>query len=54
MSTWSSQEKTGNTQGWEYNEASLTYDGLLDPISNLPVYYNSMGSSVSYTNLTKH
>lgn len=53
MSSWSNQEKTGNTQGWEYDEVGFTYDQLLDPISNSPVYYNSVGSAVSYTNLTK-
>lgn len=54
MSIWDNQEKSGNNQGWEYDETNLLYDSLLDPDSNLAVYYNGVGIVSSFTNETKH
>ena len=39
--TWDLQEKGG--QAWEYDEANLEYDSLLDPDGSNPIYYNSSG-----------
>lgn len=54
MSTWNNQEKTGNTQGWEYNEVGYTYNQLTDPESGATVKYNSVGDAVTFTNLNKN
>jgi hypothetical protein len=52
MSTWDNQIKSGND--WEYNEQNLAYNDLYDPDGNAIIYYNSAGSSPTYTNVTKH
>lgn len=54
MSTWDSQEKAGNSGGYEYNENNLTYNAVTDPDSGLTVSYNGIGTITSFTNLTKH
>ena len=54
MTTWDLQEESGTSgAGWLYDEVNLTYDNLLDPDSGLPVFYDGLGSTVSWTNLTK-
>lgn len=45
--TWDLQEKSGSS--WGYNETNLTYDEAIDPDGGLPVYYNSVGLSATYT-----
>ena len=52
--TWDNQEKVGTgTGGWQYNEPNLNYNSVLDPDSNLPVYYNGIGVTTSWSNGTK-
>lgn len=53
MATWDNQEKSGNTQGWEYDESNLLYDSSNDPDSNSTIYYNGIGTVSSFTNITK-
>lgn len=40
-------------QGWLYDQAGLTYDGVTDPTTGLPVYYDSLGTTPTFTNLPK-
>jgi len=54
MSTWDNLEKSGNTEGWEYDETNLLYDSETDPDGNSTVYYDTMGIAVSITNVIKH
>lgn len=54
MSTWSNFEKTGSTQGWEYNEVGYTYNQATDPESGATVKYNSVGDATTFTNLAKN
>lgn len=50
--TWYSPKKAGS--GWNYDEASINYDSLIDPLSNLPVYYDGLGTLPSWVNLAKN
>jgi hypothetical protein len=52
MSIWDNQEKSG--QAWLYNETNMEYDSEFDPDGGLPVYYNGVGSSSTFTNEIKH
>ena len=54
MSNWDNQEKSGGATGWEYDEANLTYNASVDPESSSTVYYERIGTTTSFTNLTKH
>lgn len=54
MSNWDNQEKSGNSQGWEYNETNLLYNSPTDPDSGLTIYYNGVGTVSSFTNEVKH
>lgn len=38
---------------WLYDQTSINYDGPLDEITHLPVYYNSEGTLPSWTNTPK-
>lgn len=40
--------------GWEYNRAGLKYNETTDTLSNLRVYYNSLGVATSFSNLSKN
>ena len=51
--SWDNVEKSGGTQGWEYDEVNLSYDQANDPESNSTVYYDSIGLELSITNQTK-
>ncbi len=39
--------------GWFYDQAGITYDGPLDPVSGLPILYDSLGNAVVWTPLPK-
>lgn len=54
MATWDNIEKSGNAQGWEYNESNLLYDSETDPDSGLEIFYNGVGTASSITNEIKH
>ena len=53
MSNWDNIEKSGGSDGWEYDEVNLTYDALVDPDSGSTVYYNGIGTVTTFTNITK-
>jgi hypothetical protein len=40
--------------GWNYDDASLTYDGEFDPLTGLPVLYDSLGTAPTFTNEAKN
>ena len=40
--------------GWTYDQADLTYDALVDPVTNLAVLYDSLGTLPVFTNQTKN
>jgi hypothetical protein len=40
--------------GWDYDQTGITYDGQLDPVTGLPVFYDSLGTTPTVTNLTKN
>ena len=41
--------------GWSYDQAGgLTYDGALDPISGMPVFYDGIGTLPVFTNESKN
>lgn len=47
------EAKSGS--GWTYDQGGgLTYDGELDPISGMPVFYDGIGTAVSPTNESKN
>jgi len=47
------EAKSGS--GWLYDQGGgLTYDGELDPISGMPVFYDGIGTAVSPTNESKN
>ena len=54
MSTWQNIEKTGSSQGWEYNEVGYAYNQANDPDGGATVKYNSVGDAVVFTNLAKN
>lgn len=53
--SWDNQEKPkADEGGWDYNEQNLNYDEDIDPDSNLPVKYNSLGTAQEWTNQNKN
>jgi hypothetical protein len=40
--------------GWDYDQPEITYDGEFDPITGLPVLYDSLGIMPVITNLAKN
>lgn len=40
--------------GWDYDQPEITYDGELDPITGLPVFYDGLGLTPTITNETKN
>ena len=47
------EAKSGSA--WTYDQGGgLTYDGELDPISGMPVYYNGIGTNPIITNEAKN
>ena len=40
--------------GWDYNQPEITYDAVTDPITGLPVKYDSLGTTPTITNLSKN
>ena len=40
--------------GWDYDQPEITYDGLTDPITGLPVCYDGLGVTTTWTNATKN
>lgn len=48
MATWNTVEKTGG--GYLYNEPGYTYNQSADPNTGSPVFYNSVGTSTSWSN----
>lgn len=40
-------------QGWQYDQPGITYDGATDPVTGLPVYYDSLGTQPTWNNLAK-
>lgn len=40
-------------QGWLYDQIGLTYDGATDPVTGLPVNYDSLGTAPSWSNIPK-
>lgn len=53
--TWDTQEKSGTDSpgGWEFNDANLMFNSANDPDTGEPVYFNGIGSTVTFTNQTK-
>ena len=40
--------------GWDYDQPEITYDGTTDPITGLPIFYDSLGTTPVIANLTKN
>ena len=40
--------------GWTYDQADLTYDALVDPVTNLAVLYDGLGTLPVFTNQAKN
>jgi hypothetical protein len=52
--TWDLQEKSGSLSGgWQYDEANLLYDSLIDPDTGNPVYYDGLGLYDAWALITK-
>ncbi len=49
--TFSNEAKGGGS--WKYNQVGISYNGVTDLISGLVVYYNTLGKSTTFTNITK-
>lgn len=52
FSLWDRRERSG--KAWTYNDNNLTYNQAVDPDSGDTVYYNGLGSTTTWSNLTKH
>ena len=47
------EAKSGS--GWTYDQGGgLTYDGALDPVSGMPVFYDGIGTTPVITNESKN
>ena len=55
MATWNNIEKAlgADGGGWAYDEPGLEYDSDLEPLSNLYVLYEGLGTATSITNVIK-
>lgn len=49
--TWDSVPKIG--AGWDYDEATYTYDEDLDPSTGAIITYNSAGTATVWTAINK-
>lgn len=38
---------------WMYDQTFITYDGVNDPVTGYPVYYDSLSTAVVFTNAGK-
>jgi hypothetical protein len=47
---WDNLQQTGEG-AWTYNQDNLAYNTLLDPLTELSVKYNGLGSLTEWTNL---
>lgn len=45
-------KKSGS--GWDYDQPQINYDQTNDPVTGLPVFYDSLGTSPTFTNLAKN
>lgn len=39
---------------WTYDDPRITYDGPNESITNMPIYYESVGTLPTFTTMTKH
>lgn len=55
MANWNNIEKAlgDSGGGWTYDETEIEYDSDLDPLSNLSILYEGIGTSTSITNVIK-
>jgi len=55
MATWNNIEKAlgADGGGWAYDETELEYDSDLEPLSNLYVLYEGLGTATSIINVIK-
>ena len=52
--TWETYELPGVTGGgWEYDNAAMTYDDLVDADTGQTLYYDGEGTSQTWTTQTK-
>jgi len=40
-------------KGWKFNQAGVTFNGPLDSVTGLRIYFNSLGTGITVTNQTK-
>lgn len=40
--------------GWTYDQPGIAYDGPVDTVTDLPIYYNSEGLIPVWANQSKH
>jgi len=53
--TWDLLEKSGFTGGaWDYDEPNMAYNQDIDIDTSSSVTYNSLGTSGTWSNLTKN
>lgn len=52
MATFNNREKSG--KGWYYDEPTIKYDSLIDPVSGAALSYNSVGEPTTFTNTIKN
>lgn len=51
---WDNQEESGTFEGgWTYDDINLAYDSATDPDSGEVVYYDGIGSTVSWSYQSK-
>ena len=62
MTTFTGRTKSSTTSlhprykagsGWDYDDTNITYDGVVDPVSGLPVYYDSLGTQPTFSGRVK-
>nr|AKH48005.1 hypothetical protein [uncultured marine virus] len=53
MAEWNPQEKSGVGSQF-YDENNLFYDALIENTTGSEVYYDGLGSTTVWTNLTKN
>ena len=51
MATWINPEKSGSA--WVYDDAGFEYDRVTDPITGQTIFYDGIGTVVTFTNQTK-
>lgn len=53
MATWDNIEKAGVGGGWTYNELDMAYNQENDADTGLAVLYNALGTTASFSNISK-